>query len=85
MRKEHDILVKGSFKLTLPDDPQIFAYERELDNEKWTVIANLSDTEQARSIHNTAVQALISNYDKKEYDLADLKLKPYEAFVFRNE
>ncbi|WP_423188973.1 glycoside hydrolase family 13 protein [Alkalibacterium sp. f15] len=85
LRKEHEILVKGSFKLLLPDDPQIFAYERELGNEKWTVIANLSDTEQTRSIADKNVQALISNYDEKEYDLTDLKLKPYEAFVFRNE
>ncbi|MCC5895623.1 MAG: alpha-glucosidase [Alkalibacterium sp.] len=84
LRKEHEILVKGQFKLILEDDQQIFAYERELGDEKWTVIANLSETEQSRSVGNKIVQPVISNYKKDSYNLSDLTLKPYEAFVYKN-
>lgn len=84
LRKEHEILVKGAFNLILKDDQQIFAYERELGNEKWTVIVNLSETEQTRSVGSKTVEPVISNYNRENYDLSHLKLKPYEAFVYKN-
>lgn len=85
LRKDNDILVKGNFNLILPDHEAIFAYEREYDGDKWTVIANMSNKDESLIIGEAEVKSIISSYEKESYDLSDLKLRPYEAFVFKNE
>lgn len=85
LRKDNDILVKGNFNLILPDHEAIFAYEREYDGDKWTVIANMSNKDESLIIGEAEVKSIISSYEKENYDLSDLKLRPYEAFVFKNE
>ncbi len=87
LRKEHPIIVKGTFKLLLKDHPHIFAYEREFEGETWLVTANFSPETIRCSLAETSTPniPMIANYDRSEYDLNELTLAPYEAFVVKVE
>lgn len=84
LRKQNDILVKGNFKLLLPDHEAIFAYEREYNGEKWVVVANMSESEQKLSLGEGYVDAIISSYEEEKYQLSELTFRPYETFVYKN-
>ena len=80
LRKEYEIIVYGKYELLLPEDENIFAYVRTLDNQKLLVVCNFSKSEQKfdfRGYENAKV--LISNYDRDARE--DSVLKPYEAAV----
>lgn len=87
LRKEHPIIVKGTFKLLLKNHPQIFAYERIFEGETWIVAANFSPETIHCSLTETPTPniPMIANYDRSEYDLNELTLAPYEAFVVKVE
>lgn len=85
LRKENLLVVSGSFQLLCPEHPQIFAYERQYEGEKWMIAANMSEeivpfqlTEQERT-----GETIISNYKKDSYQLHDLCFRPYETFVIK--
>ena len=84
LRKENPIIVKGSYTLLLPDHESVFAYEREYEGEKWTVVVNLSEEKETLELGEGIVSPIISNYSREEYDLKNVELKPYEAFAFKN-
>ena len=44
LRHNHDIVVNGTFELLWPEHEQIFAYQRKLDGQTLTVVANFSDS-----------------------------------------
>lgn len=80
LRKENEIIVYGNYELLLPEDENIFAYVRTLDNQKLLVVCNFSKSEQKfdfSGYENTKV--LISNYNRDARK--DGILKPYEATV----
>lgn len=86
LRKEHDIVVKGEFKLLLEEHPQIFAFERQYNGETWTIVANLSDSNcQAVLSEKSQMKnkVLITSHNRKHVDLARIKLEPYESLVVR--
>lgn len=85
IRKYNPIIVAGEFKLLLKDDPFIFAYERNLADETWVVVANFSSVDQKVSVWDDAdiYTPILSNYEDRNYRLDDLKLKPYETFVIK--
>jgi trehalose-6-phosphate hydrolase len=89
LRKNHDIIVNGDFQLILDEHPQIFAYVRNLENEKLLIVNNFYDKEaefqlplDEVSTKDLKSELLISNYkdSKKEYE--NIKLRPYESLVF---
>lgn len=87
LRKENDIVVKGEFKLLLEEHPQVFAFERHYNEEKWTVVANFSDKPCDVSIGDQTIEnkgILIGSHDRKRVNLSELKLEPYESFVIKN-
>jgi oligo-1,6-glucosidase len=47
LRRRHPALVYGAYRDRLPDHPQVFAYTREIDDEKWLVMLNFSVDEVA--------------------------------------
>ncbi|MDD6616584.1 MAG: alpha-glucosidase [Lachnospiraceae bacterium] len=80
LRKQHEIIVYGSYELLLPEDPSIFAYTRTLGNEKLLTVCNFTDQTPDFEIPEEFADAacLISNYKE-----AAQKLRPYEAYVLK--
>jgi len=85
IRKNNPIVVAGEFKLLLEEHPFIFAYERNLADETWVIVANFSSADQQFSVsaETDVYTPLLSNYGDRNYRLDDLKLRPYETFVIR--
>ena len=80
LRKENEIIVYGNYELLLPEDENIFAYIRTLDNQKLLVVCNFSKSEQKFDFSGYEnAKVLISNYNRDARK--DGILKPYEATV----
>jgi len=80
LRKENEIIVYGNYELLLPEDENIFAYTRTLDNKKLLVVCNFSKSEQKFDFSGYEnAKVLISNYNRDARE--DGILKPYEATV----
>ncbi|MEC1732540.1 alpha-glucosidase [Bacillus mojavensis] len=85
LRKQYADLIKGSYDLLLPDDPQLFVYVRGNGNQQLLVVNNFSK-EQAEfhwpelcSMDKASL--LLSNY--KNSDIADeMVFQPYESRVY---
>ncbi|MDR1541172.1 MAG: alpha-glucosidase [Clostridiales bacterium] len=81
LRKEYDIFVEGAYSLLMPEDPQVFAYERKCLGKKLTVICNFFENEAY--IENSAdisdMALLLCNYGEAE---PLKKLRPYEARMY---
>ena len=78
LRKENEIIVYGKYELLLPEDENIFAYTRTLDNKKLLVVCNFSKSEQKFDFSGYEnAEILISNYNRDVRE--DGTLKPYEA------
>ncbi|MGF2614644.1 alpha-glucosidase [Rossellomorea vietnamensis] len=87
LRKEHEIIVYGTYDLILEDDPAIYAYTRTLGDEKLVVMCNFTGEEAnftlPEGIEHTSADVLIGNYDStEEGTLSSVELKPYEARVY---
>ncbi|WP_227394313.1 alpha,alpha-phosphotrehalase [Jeotgalibacillus aurantiacus] len=91
LRKEIDILTNGNYELLLADDPSIFAYTRNTENEALLVINNF----YAHSVDFTLPEevaerfsafgkpdVLIHNYDDVKGDANHYPLRAYESIVF---
>lgn len=87
LRKEHEIIVYGSYDLILEDDEQVYAYTRTLGDEMLLVITNFtSDNPTIKlpdSISFTSAKLLISNYPCESEDITSIELRPYEARVYK--
>ncbi|MBP1154126.1 MULTISPECIES: alpha-glucosidase [unclassified Paenibacillus] len=86
LRKEHEVMVYGSYEPLLEDHQQIYTYLRVLDNEKWLVILNISDQtvtcELPESISSHTKEMIISNYPQSSDRSDSFKLNPYEARIY---
>ncbi|TLS36501.1 glycoside hydrolase family 13 protein [Pseudalkalibacillus caeni] len=87
LRKEHEIIVYGTYDLILEDHPSIYAYTRTLEDEKLVVICNFTGEEATfrlpENITYNSAEVLIENYRFEENDsLSSLDLKPYETRVY---
>jgi oligo-1,6-glucosidase len=86
LRREHPVIVHGTYDLLLDDHEQIHAFTRTLDDDRLLVILNFSaDTPVfalPTPIHFAEQEPLIGNYpvDPAE-DIRQLTLRPYEARV----
>ena len=81
LRREHDIITEGDYRLLLADHPGIFAYERTWNGQVMTVICSFSDqplTEPALA-ELCRGELLLSNYAAPA-DPANLQ--PYEARIY---
>lgn len=88
LRKENDVIVYGRYDLLLDDHEQIYAYTRTLKKEKLLVILNFSDHRPVFRLPEDMicrdVEVLISNYEQpEEPDVSSIKLRPYEAVVYK--
>ncbi|MTH53450.1 alpha,alpha-phosphotrehalase [Bacillus mangrovi] len=87
LRKEHEIIVYGSFQLILEEDPEIFAYIREYNGEKLLVMANFSGNNPDFRLPDGLLEGnpeiLVSNYSDHSGTFSECKMRPWEARVYR--
>jgi oligo-1,6-glucosidase len=88
LRKEHEVIVYGKYDLLFDDHEQIYAYTRTLKKEKLLVILNFSDHRPEFKLPEDMIcrdiEVLISNYEQpEEPDVTSIKLRPYEAIVYK--
>ena len=77
LRRSSDTLIYGSFKLLEEDDEDLFIYERTLDNEKYTIIVNMSDNTRCYPVKG---QVVLSNYDDSKDEI-----RSWEAKVIKED
>lgn len=81
LRKEYDVISKGSYEPLLETHPQVFAYKRNYENENLIVVNNFYGEETTIDLALEGYKVLISNYAQKENE--DPKnLRPYETRVY---
>ncbi|WP_379132993.1 alpha-glucosidase [Paenibacillus sp. sgz500958] len=83
LRKENPIMAYGKYDLLLQDHEFIYAYTRTLENEKWLILLNFSDTAQVVELPGellTFKELIISNYKEESSDR--MILRPFEANVW---
>ena len=81
LRKNYLTLVYGVFELVDGDNKEIFAYTRELDNQKLLIVLNFSDQNAALDpdIYFEPKNTLIGNYLQSSNSNF---FKPYEAVIY---
>ncbi|MCZ1269099.1 alpha-glucosidase C-terminal domain-containing protein, partial [Paenibacillus tundrae] len=88
LRKQHKVLIYGEYELLLPDDPDIYAYTRTLDDEQMLVILNFREHEPEmqwpEGWNDENAKTVISNVSRRySTDKGAILLQPYEARVYR--
>ena len=81
LRHTYDILTAGTYKLLLPEDPEIYAYVRELGEQKWLVIANLSSSEKRVSLAELASYERCILHNMTDAHTVSDVFQPYEAAI----
>jgi oligo-1,6-glucosidase len=85
LRKAHPALVYGKFEL-LPDENElIFAYRRALEAECLLVVLNLGEGDPLFKMTGVVSKAdlLIANCPVRAMESESLRLRPYEAHVYK--
>ena len=91
LRKEHEIIVYGSYDLVLPEDRELYVYTRTLKNEKLLIICNFYGNTRIFALPGgwtkETSKLLIGNYGDLLYarDNRNTVFKrPYEALVLKS-
>ncbi|ACU36929.1 glycoside hydrolase family 13 protein [Actinosynnema mirum] len=77
LRHTLPVVVEGTFRMLLPEHPDVYAYERVLGEERLLVVANLSGTEQPVDL-DLGGEVLLANVEPVGQVLA-----PWQAVVLR--
>ena len=82
LRKSDKTFVYGHYALLLPDDEEIYAYTRTLNDEQILVVCNFTDHDVPCPLLNDwqNTELLISNYNTPG---TPGSLRPFEAVVYR--
>lgn len=85
IRKNNDTIIYGDYKLLCEDDENIFAYVRELNGDKILVVCNFYDKDVEFKFDGdfNYSKVLLSNYNDSSKMIEKLKLRPYEAVMYR--
>lgn len=78
LREEYPVIVYGDYTLLDPEDAQVYAYTRQLNDEQLLVISNFTAETVTRHFDLTNRELLISNYS----DAPQVKLRPYETRTY---
>lgn len=84
LRKEHEIIVYGDYKLLLPDSEELYVYMRSYEGQRLLVICNFAEKETAYKVPEELAgeegDVLISNYGRAELGESAV-LEPYECMA----
>lgn len=87
LKKENEVFTYGKYELLLDEDPQIYAYTRESENDKVIVIANITAEKAAFSVEGLEQkhdQLLLANYEVAPHEvISECALQPFETRVYR--
>ena len=81
LRKESRVLRQGTYRLIDWENPNIFSYERILENQKIMVICNFYQEETKYEVSLEGARVLTANYPDMEYRSGILYLRAYEAVM----
>ncbi len=85
LRRENKGLVYGSFNEYLPENEQLFVYERVLDEERYLIIVNLTDEAATYTLPTeieTTWEVLLENQSGQEFQSSGT-FAPYEARLYQ--
>jgi oligo-1,6-glucosidase len=86
LRKEHPVIVHGSYDILVPEDESIYVYTRTLESQKLFVLLNFTNEDQSfdvpADLQGKKNEILISNYEANTEYKSSISLKPYEAIVY---
>lgn len=85
LRRENKGLIYGSFNEYLPENEQLFVYERILDEERYLIIVNLTDEAVTYTLPTeieTKWEVLLENQSGQEFQSSGT-FAPYEARLYR--
>jgi oligo-1,6-glucosidase len=87
LRNEHDILVYGDYALLQKGHPDVYAFTRELGEDKWLVLLNFSEKEVSfeEELLSKAREVKINNYPEAEKADTTIELQPYQAIIYELE
>ncbi|MDH6425504.1 alpha-glucosidase [Paenibacillus sp. FSL R5-0887] len=88
LRKQHEIIVYGSYTILAEENQQVYAYLRTLGEEQLLVVLNFfgepATFELPSTVKFQAKELLIANYEvNPEEELNTIQLRPYEARVYK--
>ena len=84
LRKEHEVMVYGTYQLLFPEDEDLYIYTRTLEEEKWLIVCNFH--EKTRKLQcKRAGQVMLSNYADTPAAEKITELRPYEAVIYQME
>ena len=86
IRKKHEALIYGEYKLILKYDEKIYAYERLLGDSKFLVITNISNDYAFYNYDKIKLDyknLILSNIHVKEHDIiSSINLRPWECRLY---
>ncbi len=88
LRKEEKAFVYGDFRPILVDDKEIVAYYRVYGKDKFLVVCNFYGRDRIIEVEDfdgkdVKVLEVLSNYENSSIELGKLKLRPYEAVIYK--
>lgn len=85
LRKQQSIISEGSYRGILLDDPEVYAYVREKDNQKLLVLNHFYGTDYQLKIPeeflNGQAEWIIGNYATRQL-ASEMVLSPYETVAY---
>ena len=89
LRHESETIVYGDVELIYPENENIFAYRRNLNDENIIIVLNFYENNVnfkiPESLQERELEVLLSNYNDKIIENNNIKLRPYEAIVYKVE
>lgn len=84
LRKDNAVLIYGAYKLIAPENEQIFAYTRILEDQKMLVALNFSDKAATFELPDaiTINELVINNYPTINVNRKGILLNPYQAVIY---
>jgi oligo-1,6-glucosidase len=86
LRKQNPVFVYGTYSLLDPENPNVYAYCRELNGTKLLILLNFTDqiTPYNLSFKLESHEILLDNYNDRE-KITNSHLRPYEAMIVNFE
>ncbi|MED0656304.1 alpha-glucosidase [Anoxybacillus ayderensis] len=86
LRKQHPVMVYGTFRDFSENNPYIYAYTRELDGVRWLIVLNHCDNDNVYELPEELAAAhrhlLLGNYTDVKEEGTTLHMRPHEARIY---
>jgi oligo-1,6-glucosidase len=76
-----EIITYGQYQLIDEQDKDVYAYQRNYNNQTLLIIANFSQNNITRDYQGRIKQVILNNYEDNPLTLNTLHLNPYQAMV----